>query len=213
VLDLVYANSRVPLDDIRAANGQVMAEHTITVQPADPDAGGRFQVGLADHIEELAQVRAEHDSAQIITGYDPEVHTFRLISRRLKTHLNSLGGEIPGLRDKTSTNYAYMNPADMDQLDLVEDGLVRIASPHAELIGVVAAAPDVRRGVISMAHSWGSSTGTDEKVRDIGAPTNRLIDVENGYCSITGQAIQSAIPVSVEAVTEADLQLAGAADG
>lgn len=213
VLDLVYANSRVPLDEIRAANGQVMPEYAITVQPADPDAGGRFQVGLADHIEELAQVRAEHDSAQIITGYDPEVHTFRLISRRLKTHLNSLGGEIPGLRDKTSTNYAYMNPADMDQLGLVEDGLVRIASPHAELIGVVAAAPDVRRGVISMAHSWGSSTGTDEKVRDIGAPTNRLIDVENGYCSITGQAIQSAIPVSVEAVTEADLQLAGAADG
>jgi hypothetical protein len=29
-----------------------------------------------------------------------------------------------------------------------------------------------------------------------------LIDVENGYCHITGQAIQSAIPVSVIAVTD-----------
>jgi anaerobic selenocysteine-containing dehydrogenase len=93
----------------------------------------------------------------------------------------------------------------MAELGVVDDGLVRIASPHAELIGVVASAPDVRPGVISMAHSWGSSTGTDEKVRDIGAPTNRLIDVENGYCPITGQAIQSAIPVSVEPVTEAAL--------
>ena len=67
---------------------------------------------------------------------------------------------------------------------------------------IVEIAPDVRRGVVSMAHSWGSSTGSDEKVRDIGAPTNRLIDVENGYCPITGQAIQSAIPVSVEPVSE-----------
>ena len=58
---------------------------------------------------------AEATSAELIRGYDPEVHTFRLISRRLKTHLNSLGGEIPGLASKTSTNYAYMNPADMER--------------------------------------------------------------------------------------------------
>ena len=74
-----------------------------------------------------------------------------------------------------------------------------------ERIGVVKGAPDVREGVISMAHSWGSSTGTDEKVRDIGSPTNRLIDVDNGYCTITGQAVQSAIPVSVEPVPESAL--------
>ena len=150
-------------------------------------------------------MRSEASSAELIRGYDPTVHTFRLISRRLKTHLNSLGGELPGLASKTSTNYAYMNPDDLAQLGLVDDDLVRIASPHAELIGVVAAAPDVRPGVVSMAHSWGSSTGSDEKVRDIGAPTNRLIDVENGYCPISGQAIQSAIPVSVEPVAESAL--------
>jgi hypothetical protein len=56
-----------------------------------------------------------------------------------------------------------------------------------------------------MAHSWGSSNGTDEKVRDIGAPTNRLIDVDNAFDPITGQAIQSSIPVSVERVDESAL--------
>ena len=203
VLDLVYAKSRVPMDEIRANAGQVLADRKITVAPADAEAGGRFQVALADHMQELALVRTEKTSAEIMTGFDPEVHTFRLISRRLKSHLNSLGGEIPGLAKKTPTNYAYMNPNDMVDLDLVDDGLVRLASPHAELIGVVKSDASMRSGVISMSHSWGSSSGTDEKVRDIGAPTNRLIDVENGYCPITGQAIQSAIPVSVEAVTEA----------
>jgi len=205
VLDVIYAKSRVPMDEIRANAGTVLADRKITVLPADPEAGGRFQVALPDHMEELALVRREQTSAEIITGFDPAVHTFRLISRRLKTHLNSLGGELPGLAKKTPTNYAYMNPEDMAGLAIEDDGLIRIASPHAELIGVVMGDPSVRTGVVSMSHSWGSSTGTDEKVRDIGAPTNRLIDVENGYCPITGQAIQSAIPVSVEAVSEAAL--------
>ncbi len=202
VLDVIYANSRVPMDEIRANAGSVLPQHTMTVQPPKPDAPGRFHVGLADHMEELAQVRAETTAAELVAGFDPAVHTFRLISRRLKSHLNSLGGELPGLRSKNSTNYAYMHPDDLAMLGLEDEGLVRIASPRAELIGVVKGAPDVRRGVVSMAHSWGSATGTDEKVRDIGAPTNRLIDVDNGYCPITGQAIQSAIPVSVEGVTE-----------
>ncbi|MEM7094548.1 MAG: molybdopterin-dependent oxidoreductase [Actinomycetota bacterium] len=208
VLDLIYAKSRVPMDEIRANAGTVLAEHAISVLPADADAPGRFQVALPDHMEELAVVRAESTSAEIVAGFDPDVHCYRLISRRLKTHLNSLGGELPGLQEKTPTNYAYMHPEDMDELGVSDDGLVRIASPYASLIGVAKGAPDVRRGVVSMAHSWGSSTGTDEKVRDIGAPTNRLIDVDNGYCPITGQAIQSAIPVSVEPVNE-DVLVAG----
>ena len=197
ILDLVYAKSRVPLDEVRAKNGTVVPEHAITIDAADPDAAGRFHVALADHLDELTGVFTETTSAEVIAGFDPELHAFRLISRRLKSHLNSLGGELPGLQRKNSTNYAYMHPDDLAAVGVVDDDLVRIASPHAELIGVVKGAPDVRRGVVSMAHSWGSSTGTDEKVRDIGAPTNRLIDVENGYCTITGQAIQSAIPVSV----------------
>ena len=202
VLDLVYATSRVPLDEVRAKNGTVVPEYAITIDAADPDAAGRFHVALADHLDELAGVFAETTSAEMIAGFDPDVHSFRLISRRLKSHLNSLGGELPGLQRKNSTNYAYMHPDDLAEIGVVDDDLVRIASPHAELIGVVKGAPDVRRGVVSMAHSWGSSTGTDEKVRDIGAPTNRLIDVENGYCTITGQAIQSAIPVSVTPAPE-----------
>ncbi|MEM9131167.1 MAG: molybdopterin-dependent oxidoreductase [Actinomycetota bacterium] len=202
VLDVIYAQSRVPMDEIRANAGSVLPQHAMTVQPPKPEAPGRFHIGLEDHMEELAQVRAETTAAELVAGFDPAVHTFRLISRRLKSHLNSLGGELPGLRSKASTNYAYMHPDDLAMLGVEDEGLVRIASPRAELIGVVKGAPDVRRGVVSMAHSWGSATGTDEKVRDIGAPTNRLIDVDNGYCPITGQAIQSAIPVSVDVVTD-----------
>lgn len=197
VLDAVYAFSRVPMDEIRARTGTVLDDRYLTVAPADPDAPGRFQVALADHMEELATVRAETTSAEVIAGFDPERHRFRLISRRLKSHLNSLGGELPGLARKTTTNYAHMNPVDLEELGVADGDLVTIESPRAQLIGVAKAAPDVRRGVVSMAHSWGGVTTTDEKVRDVGSPVSRLIDVERGYDPITGQAVQSSIPVSV----------------
>jgi hypothetical protein len=57
----------------------------------------------------------------------------------------------------------------------------------------------VRTGVISMAHSWGGSSLTDDKVRDIGAPTNRLVSTDRDYDVVTGMVVQSAIPVAVTA--------------
>ena len=171
------------------------------VQPADSGSSGRFHVALDDHLSELQEILEQQTSVERITGFDPEIHTFRLISRRLKTHLNSLGGELSVLNEKTPTNYAHMNPADMEDLKISDEDLITISSPRASLTGVAKAASDIRRGVISMAHSWGSASDTDEKVRDIGAPTNRLIDVENGFDPITGQAIQSAIPVSYTHLT------------
>jgi anaerobic selenocysteine-containing dehydrogenase len=204
VLDLIYANSRVPFSEVRARNGQVLPEIKVTIEAADDNAG-RFHLALEDHVAELAEVRTQTSGAERMAGYDPGVHTFRLVSRRLKTHLNSLGGELSGLNRKNPTNYAYMNPDDMADLGLATEDLVEITSPRASLIGVAKESPDLRRGVVSMAHSWGAAALTDEKVRDVGAPTNRLIDVENGYDPITGQAIQSAIPVSVVPVPEAAL--------
>ena len=55
----------------------------------------------------------------------------------------------------------------------------------------------MKRGVISMAHSWGGSSLTDEKVRDIGAPTNRLVSTSSVFDPLSGMAVQSAIPVAV----------------
>ena len=202
VLELVYAESLVPFDEIRSNNGQVMEHLRQEINPADPDAGGQFHIALDDHMQELQEISQQLTSAERITGFDPNVHTFRLISRRLKTHLNSLGGELSALNKKNPTNYAFMNPDDMEELSIKNEDLISISSPRASLTGVVKGAPDIRRGVISMAHSWGAASATDEKVRDIGAPTNRLIDVENGFDPITGQAIQSAIPVSVEPLHE-----------
>ncbi len=70
------------------------------------------------------------------------------------------------------------------------------------LIGVVEPADDVKRGVISMAHSWGGTSLTDEKVRDIGTPTSRLVSVDAGHDPVTGMVVSSAIPVAVAKAEE-----------
>ena len=75
---------------------------------------------------------------------------------------------------------------------------MEITSPQASLLGVVETADDVKRGVISMAHSWGGRSLTDEKVREIGSPTSRLVSVDIGHDPVTGMVVSSAIPVAVK---------------
>jgi anaerobic selenocysteine-containing dehydrogenase len=131
------------------------------------------------------------------TGGTAARFPFRLISRRLKHVLNSLGTELPGLARKGVTNPAYMHPDDVAALGVESGDLVEITSARSSLLAVVEAADDVKRGVVSMAHSWGGSSLTDDKVRDIGSPTNRLVSVSDEYDPVTGMVVQSAIPVAV----------------
>lgn len=209
IIDLAYAGSRMPLDEVRRQLRQVHPDRAMVVQPADADCEARFTVAPADLMDELAEVRRERTSADVLDGVraaGEDAFPFRLVSRRLKHVLNSLGQAIPALAAKGTTNPAYMNPEDLAALGLADGELVEIRSPRAVLHAVVESAPDVRTGVISMAHSWGGSALTDEKVRDIGTPTNRLVATDQGYDPVTGMVVQSAIPVSVTPISELDLQ-------
>jgi anaerobic selenocysteine-containing dehydrogenase len=198
VLDLLYAKSRVPLSEVRKRDGgSVYDLEPIHVSPADPDSAGRFTVAPQALMAELENVRGEVTSAEQVAGFDPAIHTFRLISRRLRHVLNSTGQHISGLRAKGGTNHAYMHPDDVESLGLNDGDLVDISSPRASIRGVVAVSDDLRPGVVSMAHSWGGTPEDDGSVREIGSPTGRLADLRS-YDAITGIPCMSAIPVSVQ---------------
>ena len=196
IIDLAYANSRMPLAEVRSHRMELHPEQAREVQPADPGCTARFTLAPDDLMADLADIRAEADGSSVF-GVALAEYPFRLVSRRLKQVLNSYGSELPVLAKKGTTNAAYMNPADVADMALVDGDLIQITSPRSSLVGVVECAPDVRRGVISMAHSWGGSSLTDDKVRDIGSPTNRLISTDQGFDPLTGMAVQSAIPVHV----------------
>jgi anaerobic selenocysteine-containing dehydrogenase len=196
MLDLVYAGSRMPMDEVRRNRMKVHPDKAMIVQAADPSCTAKFTVAPDDIVAEMRQIVDEGDSAAAL-GVDASMYPFRLVSRRLKHVLNSFGSELSVLGAKGSTNPAYMNPDDMEQYDLADGDLVEIFSPRASVQAVVESASDVRRGVISMAHSWGGSSLTDEKVRDIGTPTSRLVSVDRGYDTVNGMVVQSAIPVRI----------------
>ena len=196
IIDRSYHGSRMPLDEVRANRRTVHLDKKLSVLPADDDATARFTPAPDDLMAELAEVLAE--SPADFAGADVSGYPFRLVSRRLKYVLNSTGTELPGLARKGTTNPAYMNPIDVTDLGLVDGDIVEIASPQASLRGVVEVAPDVKQGVVSMAHSWGGTSLTDEKVRDIGSPTSRLVSTDVGHDPVTGMVVSSAIPVSVQ---------------
>jgi len=197
VLDLLYAKSRVPLAEVRKHEGGHIYDLPPTrVGPADAGSTGRFTVAPAALMNELVQVRAEATSAEGVADFDPDVHTLRLISRRLRHVLNSTGQHLSALRAKGPTNYAYMHPEDVEALGLRDGDLIDIASPRASIRGVVAIADDLRPGVVSMSHSWGGTPADDGSVREIGSPTGRLADLRS-FDPVTGIPVMSAIPVSV----------------
>jgi anaerobic selenocysteine-containing dehydrogenase len=200
IIERSYAGSRMPLDEVRANRRTVHPDLRLVVEPADPSCTTKFTPAPEDFMAELAALLAE--KAPMLGGIDVSAYPFRLVSRRLKHVLNSTGTELPGLARKGTTNPAYMHPDDVAELDMVGGDLVEITSVSGRLIGVVEPAEDVKRGVISMAHSWGGRSLTDEKVRDIGTPTSRLVSVDAGHDPVTGMVVSSAIPVAVTKAKE-----------
>jgi anaerobic selenocysteine-containing dehydrogenase len=200
IIERSYAGSRMPLDEVRANRRVVHPDLRLVVEPADPSCTTKFTPAPDDFMAELAALRAE--PAPMLGDIDVSAYPFRLVSRRLKHVLNSTGTELPALARKGTTNPAYMHPDDVAELGMVGGDLVEITSVSGSLVGVVEPADDVKRGVISMAHSWGGTSLTDEKVRDIGTPTSRLVSVDAGHDPVTGMVVSSAIPVAVARAKE-----------
>jgi anaerobic selenocysteine-containing dehydrogenase len=200
IIERSYAGSRMPLDEVKANRRVVHPDLRLVVEPADPGCTTKFTPAPEDFMAELAALRAE--PAPMLGDIDVSAYPFRLVSRRLKHVLNSTGTELPALARKGTTNPAYMHPDDVAELGMVGGDLVEITSPSGRVVGVVEPADDVKRGVISMAHSWGGTSLTDEKVRDIGTPTSRLVSVDAGHDPVTGMVVSSAIPVAVAKVLE-----------
>ncbi len=114
--------------------------------------------------------------------------------------LNSTGIDIGAQNRGQTFNAAYLHPEDLDALGLRVGDVVRIRSPRAEIRGVVDTDASLRRGLVSMAHSWGAGPDRDAEVREIGGNTGRLSAVDEDYERYTGLPRMSNIPVAVSRV-------------
>ncbi len=214
LIEALMAGSRVPLWQVkRHPHGQIFDDETIRVAPADPDANDRLEVGDADMLAELTAIGREAAevaapataaatgdlAAEQTTG---AARTFRLISRRMPNVYNSTGRDIPALMRGGSHNPAYLHPDDLAALGLRPGDLVEIATEHASIVGIAEGAPELRRGLVSMAHCFGDAPARDARFREIGSNTGRLIDNEREFDPHTGIPRMSAIPVTVQRAAE-----------
>lgn len=175
--------------------GKVFDDYPQYVEPADPDAHGRFTTVPADVLAELAEVAAEPVSPGQAT-VDGEAYPFRLAVRRIRETFNSAGRNIQALRKRMPYNYAYMNPADIAALGLVEGVKVRITSDRAAIEGVIASDPTIRTGVISMTHGFGTLPEDTVYERD-GSNTGMLISTDRDLEPINAMPRMTAIPVTI----------------
>lgn len=194
-LDLMTAGCRVRPSRVRAdspdGRAQIYAELQPVVAPPDPDGDARFDLAAG-------AMPAALDAYRKASPARPDM-PFRLVSRRTRHRFNSTGGHLPALAAKRRTNPAHIHPDDLQRLGIDDGALVSIRSAAGEIVAVAAASAELRPGIVSMAHAWGDVGSGPDEVAQIGASTNRLVADATDFDPITGQALQSAIPVRITA--------------
>ncbi len=159
------------------------------VEPAEPGHEARFDLAGGGMPAQLTAYGCDDP----VAGDYP----FRLISRRSRHRYNSTGGHLTALKAKRTTNPAHIHPDDLAGLGVGDGEMIRIASQHGEVHALAKASDGLRRGVISMAHGYGDPDVGPGDVATRGASTNRLVSETSSFDPITGQSLQSAIPVKV----------------
>lgn len=203
LLDAMNRHARIPMNELREhPSGYAFAErHTRSggvIPQMIGNADKKLAAGHPDVISELCEVRAEPVSSN--GGYaEDEDFRFRMITYRMKEVYCTQGHNLPSLACKRSYNPVLMNPRSMQELSIAEGDSVWVENAHGQVEGIVEASDDVGPLTIALAFGWGNPKDprpTGEK----GSNVQRLIPDDWRYDSVTGLALQSAIPVNVRLV-------------
>lgn len=194
IYEIMCRGSHVPLDEVkRHPHGHVFEDLLEQkIGPSDPGCTDRLDVGNADMLAELGEIR--HSAAT--AGADND-RPFLFVPRRENRVINSTGRTLPGLMRGRSYNPAFMHPDDLARLGVAAGDLVEIRSAYDAITGVAEADADLRPGVVSMSHGFGGIPGEDEDPRVDGANTNRLLRTDVEYDRYTGIPRMGALPVAV----------------
>ena len=200
LLEQFVKRSRVPLELIkRYPHGHLFPDPQPLAEPRDEAWPHRLELGERRMLDELAAVSRDLPSVDVGNAAagrggraGPEAGLpLLLVSRREHAVYNSVGHHLPGLHRRRPYNPAYVNPADARSIGAADGAAVIIESSIGAVRAVLHSAPDVRVGVVSMAHGFepdGAGQGTS---------TAALVDDESDYEPLSGLPRMSAIPVRV----------------
>lgn len=197
LLEQFVERSRVPLDVIRQhPHGHLYPDPRPLAEPRDPDWPHRLELADPRMLAELGSVAEELlRLAKVSTTVAPEPQgglPLLLVTRREHAVYNSVAHHLPALLRRQPFNPAYLNPADASRLGASDGEQVVVESSVGAVTAVLRVAPDVREGVVSIAHGFEPRTGDGR-----GASTAVLIDDERDYERLSGLPRMSAVPVRV----------------
>jgi anaerobic selenocysteine-containing dehydrogenase len=200
LLDLVLHGAPHNLDALKADPHGFHADiEQQTVLPADPDADGRFDPMPADVAEELRRFLAEAGTPGRWQR-DGRSFTHLLATRRMRDLFNSNGRFVGTVRKRTPFNPAFLHPDEFAPLGISPGDKVEIESAHGRVVAVVEVDPELRQGVVALAHGWGDPPGSNADVAQSGTPVNRLIDNDRNYEAVNAMPHMSAVPVNIVAL-------------
>ena len=182
----------VSFADLKANPGGVRPNLAPAYVEPGPDLGGRLHLCPPDVAAELTSVLSEQRDSRFKYG---------LTCRRILEAMNSAYLGLERTRKKHPVNYAYMNPEDMREEGLEDGDSIEIASETGAIIGVAKAEERLRRGVISMAHMFGTLAPEADPRKD-GAYTGRLTSLQRHLEPINFMPRFSGVPVNVKRVRE-----------
>jgi anaerobic selenocysteine-containing dehydrogenase len=199
-LEQVYRDSRVPVSRFADADGGLLCDDArSTVSEPIEGIEGRFLLALPDVLRELGEIAAAGAQASGQFGEDGSF-THLVISQRLKHVMNSLCLDFPETEKRGVFNPACMNPGDLTALGLNDGDIIRLESEYDGVSAVVKSAPEMKSGVIGLAHCFGEAGGDPDDPRKGGSNAGRLIATDQAYDPATAMCRQSAIPVRVRAL-------------
>jgi anaerobic selenocysteine-containing dehydrogenase len=193
----IAEGSAVPLERIKQyPNGNVFEDARTHVAPRDPACGDRLDLGNALMMGDLAEMAAEDVAARRGTS---DEYPLLLIPKRMQNVTNGTM-RLEAERLKVLTNPAFLHPQDLDAHGLAPGDLAEVRSRHGMIEVVVEADPDLRPGVLAIAHGFGRAPGQAPDPRRHGGNVNRLISLTDDYDRFSGMPRMGAIPVSLTPV-------------
>jgi anaerobic selenocysteine-containing dehydrogenase len=200
LLSAFLARSPVSLDEVKKhPAGAMFAEQTVVAKPKEEDWPFKLNLAHEDMMKELALVEAGLEQASQLaeSSWSDRGLNLLLISRRQHEVYNSVGHNLPALARKVAYNPIYMNPEDAASLQVDDGDRVELSTHRSSVPGIVKLAPDVRRGVVSVAHGFPNFPAGKQSDGHPGTAVSALIDDEIDYDPISGLPVMSAVPVSV----------------
>lgn len=180
--------------DPQAHKGKIVDTPNIIVEPKPKGWDAKLEVGNSAMMEELSEF-----AQKLHEPYDNNDYPFRMISRRMSEIHNSNWHENSVQRKRVPHHPAFMNPDDLKSLNIADGQTVKIESTRSSISCVAKASPDVRKGCVSLPHSWGNNPNEKDDPLGVGGNTGKLSFNDKDYDRRTGIPRMSNLPIRVMA--------------